>query len=70
MDITYNYLPNKVEHTLTITWNAQELVDILDLLQTKIPMLPVHNTVEEYLPQTDALARALSKSGAGFTYGE
>lgn len=70
MDITYNYLPNKGEHTLTIKYAAQDLVNVLDSLNTKIPTLPDHNSPEEYLPQADALARALSAAGAGFTYGE
>lgn len=69
MDITYLYLENKTEHTLTIKWNAQELVDALDALDTKIPKLPIQNSPEEYLPYVDGLARAIDRTGA-LTYGE
>jgi hypothetical protein len=69
MDITYLYLDNKNEHTFTIKYKAQELVDSLSTRGAKIPVFPDFTDAKDYLPWVDELLRSLGMTGA-LNYGQ
>jgi hypothetical protein len=69
MDITYNYLDNKNEHTFTIKYKAQELVDALSTRGNKIPEFPKFMNASDYLPWVDEVIRSLGETGA-LAYGQ